>query len=135
MAAGSKPMTLSWMDSFLDVVVLPELEGPAMRTDFDRAGLRGDLVGYRGDLLVLQGLRDLDVVLDPLGRVHLVEGPDRGHAEDAGSLPRLLGDGVEHGVVHEGREGVGRLLVRIAQEEALVVGPEGEDAQHAGGWH
>ena len=56
---------------------MPELEGPAMRTDLDLAGLGGDLVGYRGDLLVLQRLDDLDVVLDPLGRVDFIERADR----------------------------------------------------------
>jgi hypothetical protein len=97
MMVGSKPMTLSWMASFLDVVVLPELEGPGDEDHLDFAGLRRDLVGYRGDLLVLQRLGHLDVVLDALGRVDLVEGAHRGHAEDAGALPRLLGYGVEHG--------------------------------------
>ena len=48
----------------------------------------------------------MDVVLDPLGGVDLVERADRGDAEYARSLPRLPGDGVQHGVVDEGREGV-----------------------------
>jgi hypothetical protein len=59
-----------------------------------------------------------------LGTVHPIKRAHRRDAEHSGPLPGLLRDAVEDGVVGEGEDPVGGLLVRIAEEEASVVGKE-----------